>query len=430
MNVHCAVCAAAGAIVDGCPTRQAAAGQRGGAWLDAPPGAAWVERDDPNPFVARRELLWSYHRALAAGWTDDAFVALVRRLDDAVAAVDGTGFVATPFENQAPLAEAVGAGELWVKDETGSVAGSHKARHLFGLALHLAVDDVPQQQRLAISSCGNAALGAATIAAAAGRPLDVFIPTWADPRVVDRLDALGATIHVCERRRGEQGDPCMLRFRDGLGEGALAFGCQASENLLTLDGGRTLAWELADQLRVADTSLDHLAIQVGGGALATSVVAGLLEAARFGAIDRLPAIHAVQTEGCAPLDRAWQRLVARAEADGVDAALHHAGTNPSEYMWPWEDEPSSAASGILDDVTYDWLGIARGLFDTGGSSVVVAEPTVSDANRLAREHTAIPVDATGTAGLSGVLELRRRAHSPIGASARVGVLFTGRDRGA
>ena len=26
-------------------------------------------------------------------------------------------------------------------------------------------------------------------------------------------------------------------------------------------------------------------------------------------------------------------------------------------MWAWEDEPRSTADGILDDETYDWLGV-------------------------------------------------------------------------
>ncbi len=36
--------------------------------------------------------------------------------------------------------------------------------------------------RLAIASCGNAALAAATLARAAAWPIEVFVPDWADPR--------------------------------------------------------------------------------------------------------------------------------------------------------------------------------------------------------------------------------------------------------
>jgi threonine synthase len=158
-----------------------------------------------------------------------------------------------------------------------------------GLLLHLAVDAVAGDTRLAISSCGNAALGAATVARAAGRPIDVFIPTWADRVVVDSLQQLEATIHVCERRDGELGDPCMARFQEAVADGALPFGVQATENRWTLDGGRTIGWELAAALAGLDGGpVDHVLVQVGGGALLTSCAIGLLEAADAGVLERAP----------------------------------------------------------------------------------------------------------------------------------------------
>ena len=82
-----------------------------------------------------------------------------------------------------------------MKNETGNVSGSHKARHLMGLLIHLEVVERlglamrrgSEGQHLAIASCGNAALAAAVVARAAARPLEVFIPTTADPKVVARL---------------------------------------------------------------------------------------------------------------------------------------------------------------------------------------------------------------------------------------------------
>ena len=96
------------------------------------------------------------------------------QVGERIAAVDGAGFTVTPFARADALSDALGFGEdggVWVKDETGGVAGSHKARHLL-------VDPAPHQgrrgarpsaagkRRLAIASCGNAALAAATLAAA------------------------------------------------------------------------------------------------------------------------------------------------------------------------------------------------------------------------------------------------------------------------
>ena len=386
-------------------------------WLTTPPGAVWPDDGDPRPFIAYRRLLTSYGRAMAAGWTDDDFVALVAEVDTAVAGVDGTGFRRTPAGWAPGLAGDGATDMVFAKDETGNVGGSHKARHLMGLLLHLAVDAVGADTRLAISSCGNAALGAATVARAAQRPIDVFIPTWADPAVVDVLRRLDATIHVCERRDGEAGDPCMLRFQEAVADGALPFGVQATENVSTLDGGRTIGWELADQLQAVG-GVEDVVIQVGGGALLTSCAIGLLEAGSLGALDQVPRVWATQADGCAPFDRAWRGMQAQGS---IDERLADASARQDELMTPWVD-PHSAATGILDDITYDWLGIARALLETGGGSVVSTETEIIAANRRV-VAAGFDADPTGTAGYAGLVAAVRQGH--IGAHGRAAVLITG-----
>ncbi len=404
-------------------------------WLGAPPDAIWPRSGtrptdrlsgDANPFVAFRSLLWSHHRAMAAGWSDSRFVDVVRRFDDAVAAVDGHGFRTTPLLRQTALAEAVGqTGGIWAKDETGNVSGSHKARHLFGLALHLLVDEVPIDTTLAISSCGNAALAAAIVARAGGRPLAVHVPTWADAAVLDRLDDLGADVRVCERRDSEAGDPCILRFRELVAEGAVPFTCQGTEAPWTIDGGRTLGFELAAGLTAHDRSPTRLLIQVGGAALASSTVQALTDAVDLGGPGVLPGgrprLVAVQTEGCAPLARAFNRV---AEADDPVAAL---AEPDGPHMWPWDD-PGSSATGILDDIAYDWRPVVFDMLlgPTPGGPVVAPEADVVEAHRLVRTHTAVPADPTGTAGLAGLLAARR--DDCVDADEEIVILLTGVDR--
>lgn len=70
-------------------------------------------------------------------------------------------------------------------------------------------------------------------------------------------------------------------------------------------------------------------------------------------------------------------------------------------MWPWETAPTSVASGILDDETYDWAAIVRGMLASRGEPVVVSEEQLIEANRLAGPG----VSMTGSAGLAGVLAL-------------------------
>jgi len=388
-----------------------------------------------NPFVRFRTLLHSYHLAVAHGWSDARYVELVERLDAAIAAVDGRGFRITPFERQPALSERLGFahdGGVLVKDETANVSGSHKARHLMGTLLELEVADAlegphREPRRLAIASCGNAALAAAVLSAAASRNLDVFIPADANPAVVTRLQELGAHLTVSERSTGVAGDPTVEQLRAAIEGGAVAFTCQGNENGLAVEGGLTLAWEMATELAATDTSLDRLFVQVGGGALASACVQGLDEARSLGATDVSPAIHPVQAATVAPLARAFDRLAHRLDDDAPSALnLTWAAQHRSAFMWPWETTPHSVASGILDDETYDWVAVVRGTIASGGSPVVVDEATLREANQVARATTGIDVDPTGAAGLAGLLDLRRRAL--VRPDETVAVIFTGASR--
>jgi threonine synthase len=406
---------------------------------------AWPDGGEPNPFVRYRTLLHGYHLARARGLGDAEIVATIEQLDAAVARVEGHGFRATPLTGSAGLAAALGfhaPGSVLVKDETGNVSGSHKARHLFGTLLELELAGGADRARpLAIASCGNAALAAAVVARAAGRPLHVFIPVGADPVVVDRLASLGARLEVCERRPGMAGDPTYHRLLEALAAGALAFTCQGNLNGLAIEGGETLGYELADDLRAADRRVDHLVIQVGGGALASSVAQALREAHAMGAISALPRIHTVQTRGAFPLERAYRGVAGLlterlALPDDAPHTLRAAATTPagrdaltwaahhrSQFMRPWETEPHSIAAGILDDETYDWLAVVTAMLESGGEPVVVDEATLIEANHLAVESTHIDVDPTGSSGLAGLMTLARAGR--IGPRETAAVLFTG-----
>lgn len=374
---------------------------------------------DDNPFIAfRRSLAWDAFAA-AAGLSEEARNVMVRTLDAEVAGVQGHGFVTTPFARADALSDALGfnaAGGVWVKDETHNVGGSHKARHLFTILLHLRTAEVAglapwrsaaERPPLAIASCGNAALAAATLAAAVSWPIRVFVPHSANLHVTNRLRELGATVVECPRLATDPpGDPCVHRFREAVAGGAIPFSVQGPENAWCLDGGRTVGWEMA----ASGVVLDRVFVQVGGGAFAACVAAGL----RASGGGHTPRLHAVQTEACAPLQRAWER----SQSVGGPAA---AGAHWSECMWPWEHVGTSSADGILDDETYDWLPVLAAMADTDGSPVVVGETQVLAANDVGCRATGIDASHTGTAGLAGLLALR----GSVAEDERVAVVFSG-----
>ena len=403
------------------------------------PGTHFPRGGEDNPFLRYRALMHSYHVATARGISDARYRGLVASLDDSIAAVDGHGFAVTPFSRSRELSDALGLspdGGVWVKDETGNVSGSHKGRHLMGVLIHLAVMeeagllDPAGRRDLAIASCGNAALAAAVVARAGGWRLTVFVPADADPAIVRRLGSLRAEVVTCPREPGQRGDPAYLRLRDKLAGGALPFTAQGNENGLTIEGGETLGYELVTALASLPGGLDHLIIQVGGGALASSCIQALREAVGLGALDRLPRVHTVQTAGAHPLERAYGRVRAllppEPGPEAVRRAMAEAAAHRSAFMQPWEEAPHSVATGILDDETYDWRAVVEGMLMTGGRPQVVSEALLREANQLAVSATGIRADPTGSAGLAGLLELRRSG--AIGDADRAAVLLTGIQR--
>jgi threonine synthase len=403
-------------------------------------GTRFPSGGEVDPFLRYRALMHSHHVAMAHGMSDAGYCDLVASLDSSVAAADGHGFRATPFFRSSELSESLGfsaGGGVWVKNETGNVSGSHKGRHMMGVLIHLALMeeigllDPGNRADLAIASCGNAALAAAVVARAGGWRLRVFVPPDADPGIVARLRELGADVVLCPREHGVLGDPAYLRLREELDRGAVPFTAQGNENGLNLEGGQTLGYEIVTDLaRSPGGDLDHLIIQVGGGALASSCIQALREAVELGALGRLPRVHTVQTFGAHPLERAYWRVRAllpdEPGPDEIRQAMTNAAAHRSAFMQPWEEEPKSVATGILDDETYDWRADVEGMLLTGGQPLVSSEDVLVEANQLAVATTGIPVDPTGSAGLAGLLELRRSGQ--IGDHDRAAVLFTGIQR--
>ena len=86
-------------------------------------------------------------------------------------------------------------------------------------------------------------------------------------------------------------------------------------------------------------------------------------------MDRAPSLMCVQAEGNAPLHRAYETML-KSKSTPAEAK-----TRRSEFMTAWEN-PTSIASGILDDETYDWVQLVEGMHKTGGKVLLVNDDAV------------------------------------------------------
>ncbi len=433
-------------------------------------------REDRSPFVIFRDLLAA--RELAG---DHAYLELLDGFESRLRKEQGRSFTVTPLEEASRLNAALNRqGPLWVKNDSGNVGGSHKARHLMGTLLYLEAlrrRSKTEKPVLAVYSCGNAALGAAVIARAGGYRLHAFVPDDVNPVVEDQLHAQQAVVEKFSRPPGGTGDPCYLAFRRAVEEhGWIPFSCSGNDNWSNIDGGTTLGWETVMQLREARADVAAVIVQVGGGALGRSVAQAWREAAELGLVSQRPPIYACQPEGGFPFVRAYLLVlqeVARLGGPGFDLAyrrrrdprqqlealklfswsrpqqirraaryvrdhfstpavqdiLRQAARHRDRFMWPWDGPPpQSAAHGILDDETYDWYDLLLAVLETGGRAVILPESGIEEAHRLARRHTSIAVCATGSSGLAGLQQLEQ--DGDLSEKDSVQLFFTGLDRGS
>lgn len=389
-----------------------------------------------HPFLRFADRMLAYHRCREYGLEHaQLYHATVEKLTEQVTYLTGKKFVHTPLFRSDALSAHFGlseSGGVYVKDETANPGGSHKGRHLFGIMVELLVGEVlshgtgVHRAPLAIASCGNAALAAAVVARAAHWPLQVFIPTDAETSVVSALKELGAEINICARSEEETGDPCYRRFTQAVKAGAIPFCCQGPDNGLTLDGGQTLMAEALCDMVAMEAIPSRLFIQVGGGALAASSALAVETALCTGLISHRPRFFTVQTESVSPLARALAKIRAEYGPQGrilSEAAWHQIAGQARQYMWPWESVPHSAAHGILDDETYDWLPCIKEIWKSNGDALTVPESAVLAAHQLAKTATGVAVSATGSAGLAGLLV--EHAQSPLDPDENVLILLTG-----
>ena len=332
---------------------------------------------------------------------------------------------------------------MFYKSETKSVAQSHKARHLMSVMLYLKVlsEFSPElgaglsSRRLAVASCGNAGLAAATIAAAAQWPIDVFVPPNASPVVLARLRELGAEVQLCHKEPGVEGDPCMHAFAAAIEAGSIPFSVQGSANGLVVEGSNTILFEILTALR-RDHGIDRIGAlytQVGGGAFGSGIIQGLRQAVSLGALPEMPVFNTVQTEGGHPLHRAHEAIVqtcldgtAAPENQARHEAMARAVQERGSYMFPWLD-PHSIAHGILDDETYDWANLCDGMLQTGGESIVVSDDRVCEAAAIAHGDMGVDCCHTGAAGLAGLLHQRAKGTFKTAEGPAV-VILTGHNR--
>jgi threonine synthase len=203
----------------------------------------------------------------------------------------------TPLWAPKRLREQFNAPNLWIKDDTCNPSGSFKDRASWLVAAFARQHGV---QEIVLASTGNAASSMAAVGAAAGLNIKVFLP--ANAPVAKRIQVLqyGAEL-VSVDGNYDQAFDLSREYSDRTG----ALSRNTAYNPLTIEGKKTVAFEIIDDLAKAGASApDHVFVPVGDGVIIAGVYRGFENLLELGRITKIPTLWACQAQGSSAIARA------------------------------------------------------------------------------------------------------------------------------
>jgi threonine synthase len=241
------------------------------------------------------------------------------------------------------LGAELGLAHLYIKDESPNPTGSFKAR---GMAAAVSVAVALGKKRLAVPSAGNAGSALSAYAAALGVPALLFMPRDTPRAFVTECRALGAKVTLVDGTIADAGRA--LRERAGEEWTDLS----TLREPYRLEGKKTLGYEIAEDL--AWTLPDVIVYPTGGGTGLLGMWKAFEEMEELGWIERgrRPRMVSVQSEGCAPIVRAFH-------SGAVEAT-------------PWQSAHTLAAGLRVPSAVADFW-ILSVLRESGGTARMVTE---------------------------------------------------------
>ncbi len=255
------------------------------------------------------------------------------------------------------VGQELGLSNLYFKDESTNPTGSFKAR---GLSMAVSRAKELGIENLIIPTAGNAGSAVAAYAARAGMRCKVIMPSDVpEPFRVDcdyhgaEIEFVDGTIADCGHRVGE------LVKSEGW------FSVATLKEPYRIEGKKTMGYELAEHF---EFELPDIVIYpTGGGTGLIGMWKAFDEMEKLGWINsKRPRMVSVQTEGCAPIVRAFE--------SGADSAT------------TWEN-PSTVAAGLrVPGAVGDFL-MLEAIRKSGGTALAVSDAELlSDTRELASKE--------------------------------------------
>jgi len=265
---------------------------------------------------------------------------------------------------------------IFIKDEGLNPTGSFKAR---GLSAAITMAKHFSLKKLAIPSAGNAAGALAAYAAAAGLEAHIFMPK--DVPMANRIECGFYGAHVtlvdglisdCARMVADR------KEKEGW------FDVSTLKEPYRVEGKKTMGYEVAEQLgwRLPQ----GIIYPTGGGVGMIGMWKAFDEMEQLGWIgSERPQMVGVQSSGCAPIVKAWDK-----------------GKNVSE-VW---SHAATKASGLRVPKAYGDYIILEILRNSGGVAISVTDEEITDAVQRWAQVEGIFAAPEGAAALAAYRKLR------------------------
>jgi threonine synthase len=288
----------------------------------------------------------------------------------------------TPLVRADRLAKRLGVRELYIKDDSVNHPTCSYKDRVVSIAATRAVE--LGFTVFACASTGNLAGSVAAHAARLGLSCAVFIP--------DDLEAgkvAGASVYrpriIAVRGNYDDVNRLCTQVADKYAWGFANINLRA----YYAEGAKTYGFEIAEQLGWRFPR--HVVSPVAGGTLLPRILKGFDELRKVGLVSgELPAIHAAQAAGCAP--------VVRALDDGLE--------------FPEPVRPQTIAKSIAIGNPADGFQVLRAVRATGGSGAMVTDEDVVSGIQLLAETEGIFTEPAGGVTVSATKQLIERGAIP------------------
>ncbi len=279
----------------------------------------------------------------------------------------------TPLIMARRLGKHLGLKLLRIKDEGRNPTLSFKDR---GLCVAVSKHVESGSTSFAIPSAGNAAVSMSAYCATAGTDVHVFMPADTPLGFIEGCKFYGANITLVE---GNIADAArMMKAQNGSWTDL-----STTKEPYRVEGKKTMAFEIAEQLnwKVPDVII----CPTGGGTSIIGLWKGFNELEAIGLIDdKKPRLYAAQSEGCAPVVRAYEK-----DTDTIE---------------PWLNGQTRAYGLRVPRPFADRL-IMIAMRKSHGGAVGVAESEIDSCRLLAARMEGIDLCPEGAVGLGGLRNL-------------------------